>query len=233
MIDLLNTFIQAGADIEDSVLHLYLVDQNERGRTIYAYSPFPNELAEWSGMLRRHGKDIKNDIYSSLNVSETLVPIEFFLACGIEPNHDEDPWNSLIFLLLYRAVKYFDKGESENAKHLSDLISAGADVYTIACKEHAIDDVFPDSPIVTPTMYAIDRDIESVWKLALRKAGFDPAEVYAEDERRRREFLRRQGATASAVEYEHLVEEEPLLRLRKRRVYDGDGLNDVQTLSKE
>lgn len=182
-------------------------------------------LAEWSSWLSRRGKRFQDWFNISHLIEETFVPIEKLLACGMNPNYDKDPWQSPIFSLLYRLInlQHVDWGD-DTVDDLTDLISAGADIYVISMSDmDLVPDAFPGSPIVTPTMFAIDRQLEHFWKLALRRAGFHPAKVYAKDERRRRAFLRRQGATSSGVEPENLSAEESSLRLRNCNVYNEDG----------
>jgi hypothetical protein len=188
-------------------------------------------------LLRRNGRNIKDDIDILKIIPQASVSMRTLLACGVDPNYDKDPWDSPIFLVLWRAVETVVLEDDDACggyvvDDMVDLLSAGADMYTIGWVENVVGNTFPDSPIVTPTMYVIERGVEHIWKRALRKAGFDTAEVYAEDERRLRELLRLHGATASAVQYEVPVDKDSSLRLRRGRVYDDDGLNGPQSLEK-
>ena len=69
---------------------------------------------------------------------------------------------------------------------------------------------------------------EVLLEASVEQARSDPAGVYAEYERRRGEFLRLYGATASAVECDEQEGEVSPLRLRRERVYDDEGPDDLQ-----
>jgi hypothetical protein len=218
-----DTLLQADSDIE----HCSIV-------TGVKGNIFPNDLekvAEWYALLRRNGKSIEEEIRSSdVICGELYVPM--LLACGLDANYTfpRDP-RTLTFLIL-RRIKLYSRGyhaRSIRSRDLVDLLSAGADVYAIIWieTEGLIWETFPKSQIATPTLYAIHYGIGEYWKGALREAGFDPAEVYAEDARRRREFRRLNGATASEVECKEQCIEESSLRLRRGRVYEDDGSDEL------
>ena len=104
--------------------------------------------------------------------------------------------------------------------NIYDLIVAGADIFAISPRSLNEDNAkgkFQESPICTPTTLAMYENIEHIWKWALRKAGYDPLEVYAEDECRRREYLRYNGGTTSSVEWDDSAEIEKISQFRLRK----------------
>lgn len=100
-------------------------------------------------------------------------------------------------------------------------MEAGADTYYAAWGPV---DLFGDrEPVVfSPTIFARKFGIEAQWETALRACGYNPAEVYAKDECRRREFLRFHRAKSSAVDVEEVVGDGTHLRMRTRKLLDDE-----------
>ena len=97
-------------------------------------------------------------------------------------------------------------------RNLADLIRLGANLYEIGRFPMKLATKEPEG--TTPSRYALSMGVNKVWETALRKAGYNPEEVYAEDERRFREYVRHHGGVTNAVE---LQENDQRNVLRKRR----------------
>lgn len=156
--------------------------------------------------------------------------VAILLAAGMDVNNSQDPYDSPIFSVLVLIYRHKDEVSRELdgiMKNLYDLLDAGADIYTIAWLPKAKETtperfILYGTPIMTPTTSATKLEIEHLWKQGLRHAGYDPLEVYAEDERRRRDHLRNHGAASTVVEIEEGEEPESTFRMRNRRVYVDD-----------
>jgi hypothetical protein len=96
------------------------------------------------------------------------------------------------------------------------LIRKGADIYYMHLHEGA-DNWWN---IWTPTAYAIGWKVEEEWCAALRAYGYDPYEVYEEDERRRKDFIKLRGAKRTGVEVEELSSPSAV-GLRQRKPYQA------------
>jgi hypothetical protein len=112
-----------------------------------------------------------------------------------------------------------DDGTSRNAPIwclVELLVRKGADVYYMHL--HKCADNWWDIP--TPTAYAILWKVEEEWRAALRACGHDPDQVYEEDERRRKDFIKLRGAKRTGVEVEELSSPSGL-GLRQRKPYQA------------
>jgi hypothetical protein len=112
-----------------------------------------------------------------------------------------------------------DDGTSRNAPIwclVELLVRKGADVYYMHLHKGA--DNWWD--ILTPTAYAILWKVEEEWRATLRACGHDPDQVYEEDERRRKDFIKLRGAKRTGVEVEELSSPSGL-GLRQRKPYQA------------
>lgn len=147
------------------------------------------------------------------------------LALGLEPISggaprstfcDGDIWTPII-TALYSLQKHADNTRKTQiiVDSLAKMIRKGADIYDVHWADEERFDYVEDG-IMTPTAYAryLDDGVVPLWEAALRRAGLNPLYVYAEDARRRREFLKTHGATRSAVDVD-LGQESSQLRLRR------------------
>lgn len=166
--------------------------------------------------LRRQGLDLTEESGSS-RVPELLrgakrMTLPVLLECGLDGDY-RDPSRDHMASILYHGLYCFQDSDSDfNMDNLVNMIGHGADIFDM---EWANDDWLgkvADDGVMTPTAYAKATGCARLWRYALNKAGYDPDEVFLEDERRRREFRRLHGATSSAVE----MEGPPRSELRRR-----------------
>ncbi|KAH7191787.1 uncharacterized protein B0J16DRAFT_331768 [Fusarium flagelliforme] len=135
-------------------------------------------------------------------------------ACGVTGEYletSDEGMNPILYRGLWSA---FCPESTFATDNLITMISQGANVYNMEwAGEDWINYVDADG-VMSPTAYAKLWNIVPIWRYALKRAGYDPDEVFLEDERRRREFRRLHGATSSAVE----MEDPPSSALRRRLV---------------
>ncbi|RSM03508.1 hypothetical protein CDV31_010439 [Fusarium ambrosium] len=170
-------------------------------------------LAEFLG---RQGLDLLHqttfELTQVLDESQRMA-LPVLQQCGLDGNY-ANPVRDTMKPIIYTAMVFPDSviGELDN---LVSIISTGADIYTVEwADDFWVGDVEPDG-VMSPTAYAKATGMVEEWEEALRRAGYDPREVFIEDERRRREFRLRQGVKSSAVEVFPDCSE---LSVRKRRV---------------
>lgn len=146
------------------------------------------------------------------NPNRLTLPV--LRECGVTGNY-QDPFCDQMASILYQGLYSFHfSGSKYVMDNLIDIISSGADIYDVELAHERWIDAVDDDGVMSPTAYAKANGFASVWKYALRQAGYDPDVVFLEDERRRREFRRLHGATSSAVE----MENPPSSTLRRRLV---------------
>ncbi|KAF2115667.1 hypothetical protein BDV96DRAFT_645859 [Lophiotrema nucula] len=179
--------------------------------------------------------------------SRHVVPA--LLACGVNPNGAGNAWAAPVVACMDFLEMHL-KGKQPDWLQVSDpggifahsidaLLSAGADVHVIWdwrdyqvwwWKEYEIvvgnlvrldgEEMGEIDFLFTPTIYASFTGIEPYWRAALRRNGYDPDEVYAEDDRRRREYVRSHGTTTSAVQLEVPQNTDSTIRPRRGRVVE-------------
>jgi hypothetical protein len=193
-----------------------------------------DKLRKWSGILQRQGLDIFQDEVSSCSFISlaSLYPnlLQLALACGLKPNgvlyrslDSSSSFRTPISLFLEDV--FTSRGQSLGQRQLAIdnvvvLIRAGADIYQIWRKRELCPSCGAPGESMTPTVYAMRMGIKSQWAVALLDCGYDPEKVFAEDARRRREFLRTRGAKCTGVEISSgTIEESSEVRLRSRRVF--------------
>ncbi|RSL54759.1 hypothetical protein CEP53_007331 [Fusarium sp. AF-6] len=173
-------------------------------------------LAEFLGrqgldLLHHTGSELTDVLYESQRMGLLVLQ-----QCGLDGNYT-DPMMETMKPIIYAALCSLSYAASITNKmeNLVRIISTGADIYTV---EWADDDwverVEPDG-VMSPTAYAKAEGLVEEWEEALRRAGYDPREVFIEDERRRREFRLLQGVKSSAVE---MFPDSSEISVRKRRV---------------
>ncbi|KAM0425170.1 hypothetical protein ACHAPT_009487 [Fusarium lateritium] len=158
-------------------------------------------LAEF---LNRQGLDLLQT-YDSLvapNIwaSAPRMTLPVLRQCGLDSNYSNTHgkhMKPIIYTVMWAVLN--DKLNHNLMDNLVSLISTGADIYTMEwASGDWVEDV--EDGVMSPTAFASATDMVVLWERALRRAGYDPEEVFAEDERRRREFRLLNGANSSSVE---------------------------------
>ena len=210
--DVLRALISAGASLEDCQCDAARMEDE-----IWISEHF--ELhSEWFGILTRNGFNILDhvDLVEMLRIPNRPHLVQGLVSLGLAPNcnaRNPDPWESPLFVCLWGALNWLGEYplDSWEQKCIIDnlvaLIELGANLYQFAPVDAAIHSkeiatAFPNTPIATPTVFAIAIGIEEEWKLALRRSGLDPAEVFAKDESYRRDCLHLHCAKSTAVQLE-------------------------------
>jgi hypothetical protein len=181
---------------------------------------------EWASMLGRQYPDLLTSlrIGYSLVASQSKYNADFFLGLGMSPDdtvcgHPVDPpWCAPpIFLILYGFYWYKMRRmrKSFHSENMNRILQSGADIY-IVCSDKTL---FRDLNVkeMTPTFYAIARGIENFWKRALRQSGYNPLEVYAQDQSRRRKREIYNDAETTGSDYDTGMRPKQPLRLRRSR----------------
>ena len=223
--DVLRCLISAGASIEGCKCD----DENIQAG-ILATGDF-ELLREWFSILSRNGFSVTDhvDLVQTLRCIKPHL-VQDLVSLGLAPNgnpRSANPWDSPLPVclgMLRKCLSESPRGSRDwecAIDNLVTLVNLGADLYQIAPVNTAkfrrrIARAFPNTPIATPTVLAIALGLEKDWTTVLRRSGLDPDEVYAKDERRRREFLRLQGANSSAVQIEEDSYHEQSVRQRQR-----------------
>ncbi|RSL96111.1 hypothetical protein CEP52_011692 [Fusarium oligoseptatum] len=143
-------------------------------------------LAEFLGrqgldLLHHTGSELTDVLYESQRMGLLVLQ-----QCGLDGNYT-DPMMETMKPIIYAALCSLSYAASitNEMENLVRIISTGADIYTV---EWADDDwverVEPDG-VMSPTAYAKAEGLVEEWEEALRRAGYDPREVFIEDERRR------------------------------------------------
>jgi len=152
-------------------------------------------------------------IYMLLERS-TKITLPVLREFGLEGNH-RDPYYESMYSIIYQGLACaMSSRRMLPTDNLISIISDGADIHDMEwANEHWVDKVDVDG-VMSPTAFIKATRRDHVWRYALRKAGYNPDEVFLEDERRRREFRRLHGATSSVV----AVEDPPSSTFRRRLV---------------
>ncbi|RSL46677.1 hypothetical protein CEP54_013740 [Fusarium duplospermum] len=151
-------------------------------------------LAEFLGrqgldLLHHTGSELTDVLYESQRMGLPVLQ-----QCGLDGNYT-DPTMETLKPIIYAALCSLSYATSvtNEMENLVRIISTGADIYTVEwADDEWIEDVGSDG-VMSPTALAKATDIVEEWEEALRRAGYDPKEVFIEDERRRREFRLLQG----------------------------------------
>ena len=201
-------------------------------------------LGAWGKALKDYGLkpfDFEDYIgsYFVEECARSHLMVRFLVALGFQP-HICSPeagilkvrcgplMHLLIFIGSRRHVyvpsfgdlhSYNPKSVKNIIENLSSLIIFRANIHEIIPATGLLrtgEDKNLPPAITTPSMYALSEGMNSIWEDALRRSGYDPGEVYAEDERRVREFTQRQGGSSSAMEVEGEDDQQKRI-LRRRR----------------
>lgn len=168
--------------------------------------------------LRRQGLNLTQESSSS-RIPDLLkrpkrMTFPVLLECGLDANY-RDPSRDRMASILYHGLYCF---QVSNSKLLMDnlisMIRHGAEIYDMEWAGEGWLNKVADDGVMSITAYAKATDCAPFWRHALKHAGYDPDDVFLEDERRRREFRKLHGAASSAVE----VEDPPTSSLRRRLV---------------
>ncbi|CAG7557841.1 unnamed protein product [Fusarium equiseti] len=145
----------------------------------------------------------------------SLDVAQFLLTQGADPTRTNASGLDSLRLLTGSVVNQVIHCRLQSLYGQSDQNDAsGADIrYMEWANENWIDYVDEDG-VMSPTAYAEAAGFMSIWRHALRKAGYKPDEVFLEDKGRRREFRKSHGTRSSAVE----MEDPPRISLRRRLV---------------
>lgn len=203
--------------------------------------------------LRCEGVEIvfgqgKHDLGACIETGQE-IGLSLLVACGLPINAADCSQRPVIYNAIYG---FFDDVVSHMVFNPEDtilrvnskiagvarLIENGADIYKlewaadldIGCEigSDEEDDYQIRDGLLSPTELAryLGPGIVSCWEEALRLCGLVPKEVYCEDEKRRREFLRTQGGKSSSADINSLSEEIAngisTLRLRAGTVQEDD-----------
>lgn len=157
------------------------------------------ELRDFNDFLRRNGLDLLDVANPEHWVLDILYnypdtwPV--LMAIGLDPNSQSvfgnGDMNTPIIEALYSLSLHRGAHEAKVIiDSLAMLIRQGADIYDVHWADHAWCNAVEDG-VMTPTTYAraMDDDLVRLWERALRRAGLNPQDVFAEDTRQRREFL--------------------------------------------
>ena len=231
-------------EICSQILRLLLSDGSSFQDVSYQYNMVEYHVTclglparEWLDVLQRYGFCLEEhvDVFTRISRDSSTNPriIDEYSFWGVDItrsySRDQNDWKSFLFVLLgslflFHIARTGSSPEPEPknfVSNLASLVRLGADIYQIVTPPPGafIEEIwFPDlyTPVITPTLYAITRGLEQHWRMILRSCGFDPAEVFAEDERRRREFQLRRGASSSAVEIEMDTAQQEERTIRRR-----------------
>jgi hypothetical protein len=228
MFKILSAFMSAGSDPEDCQL------APSDFISIFRDSPGPGvwkKARTWSGILRRQGMDtlqVLSDQESQLHFALIAcfpIVLHRTLACDLNPNgvlRTKNYFIIPIFLVLWTARSSRKESLDKKRLHIdtiSLLIKAGADIYSIELTSEVLFRIL--GKWTTPTTAAIAWDSKDEWAAALLNCGYNPEKVFAEDARRRREFIRTHRAKCSGVEISSdTVEETDGFRLRSKRLFE-------------
>ncbi|KAF2240064.1 hypothetical protein EV356DRAFT_9468 [Viridothelium virens] len=238
--NLLKTLLPAGASSSDtSLLDFYSAYYMD---SVYndVWSTHSELMIEWFGTLHRNAFPFPdhinpNDALRKFSHRPHLVRL--LAVVGFAPNRIYSSiysWESPLLALLRGIFLYHDDAVEELSKleycidNLTTLIQLGADIHHIFIPPRWMFDKsmfegpFFITHVATPAIYAITHGIDEVFETALRRCGNNPADVYAEDGRRCREFLRLQGAKSSAVQIEEDIGGQRSGQLRVRKPYADD-----------
>lgn len=148
------------------------------------------------------------------------------MAIGLDPNSrsvfGSGDMNTPIIEALYSLSLHMGTHEAQVIiDSLAMLIRKGADIYDVHWADNAWYDAVEDG-VMTPTAYAraMDDDLVALWETALRRAGLNPLEVFAEDARRRREFLKTQGALIYSIDLDDGLDSGDM-RLRRTHILEA------------
>lgn len=154
---------------------------------------------------------------------------EYYLLCGISPNQKSDgEWRLPLFAAIEGLWSATTRKATLREYALSNvlaLLEAGADIHAIIWVDDAVLRQYPsfgNYDLLTPSLWAEIAGVVEDWELALRRAGYDPDEVFAEDVRLEEEALRYHGGTTTAIETERNTVSESTLRFRRSRVREVD-----------
>ena len=178
------------------------------------------EIRQLAQFLRHQGVDLLQETnhQRAFGLLRGPTPRRMTLSVlrefGLNSNYRHpgfDCMSSLLYVSLLNLPTY---PSTVGMNNLIDLISSGADIYDTELADESLIDAADEDGLISPTIIAEVAKVVPLWRHALREAGYNPDEVFLEDERRRREFRRLHGANSSAVE----MENPPRSALRRRLV---------------